>query len=162
MATVTAITAAASMMPVAVTTGGESRPSTPGKVLWIGGTTKPTFMVDGDIWLRVQASGPSIPEFVTVALNTITQSVAFSQGLVMNGTSPFTFTISAGTLPTGLSIHSTTGVISGTPTTAGAYTFTVQVTNAVGSASHAFTGSVSSTAVAPDITTTTLSSLTQG
>lgn len=161
MATVTGITAAASMMPVAVVTGGEARPSTPGKVWWIGGTTKPTFMAEGDIWLRVQASGPTIPEFVTTSLNTITQNVAFSQALVMNGTSPFTFTITAGALPTGLSIHSTTGVISGTPSASGTYSFTVQATNAVGSSSQPFTGSVSSTVVVPSITTTTLDTLTQ-
>jgi hypothetical protein len=162
MATVTGLTAAASMMPVAVVTGGEARPSTPGKVWWIGGTTRPTFMAEGDVWLRIQSNEATIPEFVTTVLNTITQNVAFSQGLVINGTSPFTFTITAGALPTGLSIHSVTGLISGTPTVSGTYSFTVQVTNAVGSSSHPFTGSVSSTAVAPDITTTALNTLTQG
>lgn len=162
MGTITGLTAAASMMPVTVVTGTEARPSTPGKVWWIGGATKPTFMAEGDIWLRIQSSVPTFPEFVTTALNTVTQNVAFSQGLVLNGTSPFTFTITAGALPTGLTIHSTTGLISGTPTVAGTYSFTVQATNAVGSSSHAFTGSVSSSVVAPDITTTALNTLTQG
>lgn len=162
MATVVGLTAAASMMPVAVITGNEIRPTTPGKVWWIGGTTRPTFMIDGDVWLRIQSNEATIPEFVTTVLNTITQNVAFSQGLVLNGTSPFTFTITAGALPTGLSIHSVTGLISGTPTVSGTYSFTVQAANAVGSSSQPFTGSVSSTAVAPDITTTALNTLTQG
>lgn len=43
-----------------------------------------------------------------------------------------TFTISAGSLPPGLNISPGSGVISGTPTTAGTYTFTVKVTDFAG------------------------------
>jgi hypothetical protein len=50
--------------------------------------------------------------------------------LVTGGTSPYAFTISAGTLPPGLSLDGAAGVISGTPTTVGTYTFTVTVTDA--------------------------------
>jgi hypothetical protein len=46
---------------------------------------------------------------------------------VTGGTVPYTFSISSGSLPAGLSINSTTGEIAGTPTTAGSYTFTIQV-----------------------------------
>lgn len=162
MATITGLIAAASMLPVTVVTGNEARPVTPARVLWIGGATKPSFMAEGDIWFRVQASGPTLPEFVTTTLNTITQSVPFSQTVVLNGTPPFTFAVTIGTLPAGLSIHSTTGVISGTPTASGTYSFTLQVTNAIGSVTRNFTGNVSSTAVVPTITTTVLDTMTQG
>lgn len=47
--------------------------------------------------------------------------------VVTGGTAPFTFTIVLGSLPPGLSLDSSTGVISGTPTTPGTYPFTVQV-----------------------------------
>jgi hypothetical protein len=48
------------------------------------------------------------------------------------GTSPYTFAVvPVGSLPPGLTLFSDTGVLSGTPTTAGTYPFTVQVTDAV-------------------------------
>ncbi|GEP41834.1 beta strand repeat-containing protein [Brevifollis gellanilyticus] len=46
-----------------------------------------------------------------------------------NGTAPFTWSLTAGTLPAGLSL-SAAGVLDGTPTTAGNSTFTVLVTDA--------------------------------
>ncbi len=58
---------------------------------------------------------------------------AYSSGLVLNGgtgTAPYVWTISSGTLPAGLSINSSTGLITGTPTAASAPTFTVLVTDA--------------------------------
>lgn len=45
------------------------------------------------------------------------------------GTPPYTFSISAGALPTGLSLNAATGVASGTPTGAGTFNFTVMVTD---------------------------------
>lgn len=47
------------------------------------------------------------------------------------GTPPYKWT-SAGTLPPGLTLNSTQGVISGTPTTAGTYGFTLTVTDSAG------------------------------
>jgi Flp pilus assembly secretin CpaC len=45
------------------------------------------------------------------------------------GKAPYTWTIAAGALPTGLTLAPSTGAITGTPTTAGNFTFTVQVTD---------------------------------
>ncbi len=46
------------------------------------------------------------------------------------GTSPYTFTVSAGSLPNGVTLVG--NVLSGTPTAAGAYNFTVKATDSVG------------------------------
>ncbi len=48
------------------------------------------------------------------------------------GTEPYTWTVDGGQLPAGLTLDSASGVISGTPTTAGAFTFGVTVTDANG------------------------------
>ncbi|MGA2261806.1 MAG: kelch repeat-containing protein, partial [Acidobacteriota bacterium] len=74
------------------------------------------------------ATAPALPAAVTGA--TYTQSL-----LAAGGPSPFTWSVVAGTLPTGLSLDPNTGIISGSPTAPGNYTFTVQVTDAASNVS---------------------------
>jgi hypothetical protein len=63
------------------------------------------------------------------SLPSATQSTAYSRKLwSLYGTAPFTYAVSSGTIPPGLSLSSA-GVLSGTPTTTGNYTFTVTVTD---------------------------------
>lgn len=47
------------------------------------------------------------------------------------GTGPYSFYVDEGSLPTGLSLNTSTGEISGTPTTAGNFSFTIMVVDAV-------------------------------
>jgi hypothetical protein len=51
---------------------------------------------------------------------------------VSGGTGPYAWSISVGSLPTGLALDPTTGAITGTPSAAGPATFTVTVTDADG------------------------------
>lgn len=51
---------------------------------------------------------------------------------VSGGTAPYVWSISAGSLPPGLTLNSSTGLLSGTPTTAGSYPFTVRIVDANG------------------------------
>lgn len=63
-------------------------------------------------------------------LNAATATVPYSKTLtVSGGTGPYTFSIFSGSLPSGLTLNATTGAISGTPTTAGTSSFTVQATD---------------------------------
>lgn len=56
----------------------------------------------------------------------------YSQTLsASNGTAPYTWSVNTGSLPAGLTLHSSTGVIDGIPTTATSYNFTVRVTDNV-------------------------------
>lgn len=70
--------------------------------------------------------------------------VAYSQTITASSGQPtsFTFAITAGQVPVGLSLNTATGELSGTPTQAGPYSFTVTATDGGG-----FTGSQSYTGV---------------
>ncbi len=46
------------------------------------------------------------------------------------GVAPYTYSVSSGTLPTGLTLNGETGVIAGTPTSAGLFSFTIQALDA--------------------------------
>ena len=85
---------------------------------------------------------PALPSAAPGAL--YTQVVA-----VTGGVPPYTWT-STGTLPPGLTLSSTTGVISGVPTTAGTYSFTVNVSDSLGIfATASYTIVVSTTVAQP-------------
>jgi large repetitive protein len=64
-------------------------------------------------------------------------TIAYSETVtVQGGTSPFTFAVTSGALPTGTTLNTSSGVISGTPTATGTFSFTITVTDSLG-----FTGS---------------------
>ena len=72
---------------------------------------------------------PTAPSITTTALPAGTVGVAYSATITATGgTAPYTFTIVSGTVPAGLALSSG-GVVSGTPTTTGTSSFTVQVTD---------------------------------
>jgi hypothetical protein len=61
-----------------------------------------------------------------------TVGLAYSQQLTgTGGTAPYTFSVSSGPLPAGLTL-TPTGVLAGTPTTAGTFTFTLRVIDSAG------------------------------
>ena len=73
------------------------------------------------------------------------------------GIAPYTWAISSGALPTGLSISSSSGAISGTPTSAGTATFTVKLTDSGSPALTATDAYTLTTLYTPvSITTTSL------
>ena len=88
-----------------------------------------------------------------------TVGTAYSQTIAASGgTPPYSWTITAGTLPSGLLLDSRTGTIGGTPSNAGNANFTVQVTDSVAvSATRAL-----SIAIAPATLGITTSSLPGG
>jgi hypothetical protein len=66
------------------------------------------------------------------SLRSATNGVAYSRSLTAGlGTGPFTFAVSGGTLPTGITL-STVGLLSGTPTSPGITSFTVLATDKFG------------------------------
>lgn len=78
------------------------------------------------------------PTITTTTLPNGTVGTAYNQTLIADGTAPITWKVTGGDLPDGLSL-SEDGVLSGTPTTADTYNFTVTATNNAGSDSKEFT-----------------------
>ena len=90
------------------------------------------------------------PTITTTTLNALTQNSAFSQTLAATGDATITFAVTVGSLPAGLSLSSG-GVLSGTPTASGAYSFTVTATNGAGSDTQAYSGNVAAAGSSPAI-----------
>jgi hypothetical protein len=101
-----------------------------------------------NFWVTVQDSGggisPAVPLSITTSVPTITTTSqwlptaavgsAFSYDLTATGGTPpyVRWAISAGSLPLGLTLNSSTGTLSGTPTNVAAYNFSVTVQDSTG------------------------------
>ena len=83
------------------------------------------------------------------ATNTGEVGVPFNSGpiTVTGGVPPYTFSIGSGTLPAGLTLNTSTGAVTGTPTASG--TFTIKVTDSLGA-----TGTGCTITIAPPISVT--------
>jgi hypothetical protein len=100
----------------------------------------------------ITVSPAALPSWTAGAAKPYSQTISAKGGTPVTGRGahPYSFSVSSGNLPTGLSLNQATGALTGTPTVAGTYTFTVTATDAVGA-----TGSASYTmTINPSITLT--------
>ena len=112
-------------------------------------------------------SGSSSP--LTISLTQLPQGVVSAPYTgtlsVSGGTSPYTWSIASGQLPAGLNLTPSTGIISGTPTASGNYSFVVSVVDSSSSpqsATATMSLSVGTTPVTPAALTINTSSLPSG
>jgi Putative Ig domain len=103
------------------------------------------------------ATTPAPLAVATTYLPPGTANTSYSAQLAATGgTKPYDWTISAGALPTGLTLHPTTGAITGKPTVTGPASFTVSVTDSE-STPVTTSATESITVTAPPLTVTTTS-----
>ena len=93
---------------------------------------------------NIQGSAP--PKITTASLLNGTVGTSYSQTLASDN-NPTNWSITSGTLPAGLTLDTSTGEITGAPTTAGTSTFTVTATNSAGSDSKELSLTVKSVSV---------------
>ncbi|HWR52618.1 MAG TPA: glycosyl hydrolase family 18 protein [Bryobacteraceae bacterium] len=94
--------------------------------------------------IQLLAAGAGTPVVIAPSITTANPlpsgvaGTAYSQTLAANGTTPITWSVTAGSLPGGVTLNSSAGVISGTPTSSGTFNFTLQAANTAGAAAAQF------------------------
>jgi len=113
----------------------------------------------GSITQSFSGTVQSPPSWSDQTLGAIIQGVAYSDGISATGTATITYSVYSGSLPSGLSLNSSTGVITGTTGSTGSYNFTIRATNSWGHTSKAFTGTIYT---APAWTDSTITNMIYG
>jgi hypothetical protein len=127
--------------------------TSPGSCVAVGGYADTAF----DMKAMVLSSGPVPLSVVTSSLPSGVVGAPYTAKLAATGgTGSDTWSISSGSLPAGLTLNGTTGVISGTPSAAGKRTFTLTAGDSGSPAEHASAAlSLSVSATLRSVTTKT-------
>src|SRR5690348_15650548 len=106
--------------------------------------------------VTIQAAIPPL-QITSSSLPSGTVSQSYSATVsASGGTTPYQWSIASGTLPTGVALASSSGVLSGTPSASGSFSFTVQVKDAAANTNQK-SFSVSIQAAVPPLQITTSS-----
>lgn len=107
------------------------------------------------VWQLPTGGSSSSPSISTGSLAAGTVGTSYSQTVAATGgATPYTWAVTSGALPTSLSLNSSTGAITGTPSAAGTYAFSLRVTDAnAKTATASFSITVAAASGAPGITT---------
>ena len=106
---------------------------TPSGLAAIGAAAPPEEEVLTSVMVYADAESPPLdpPVITTTSLPSATVGTAYTQTLAATGgNGSYTWAVTAGALPAGLSLNVSSGAITGTPTTAATSNFTVQATSA--------------------------------
>ncbi len=126
-------------------------------VVQVKDSSNPALSATQSLSATIAAAGTPL-SIISASLSNGQQGVAYSATLgATGGTTPYTWSISSGALPSGISLNSASGALSGTPTQSGTFYFTAKV---VDSGLPALTGTANLSIVVEattlQISTTTL------
>jgi len=115
---------------------GDSKGSFTYRGAYAGSGTNPGWVLGNTLKTGGPGSGPTTPPALAMtnppagALAAATESVSYSRTFTASGgTGPYTWSVPAIDLPPGLALNTGSGVLSGVPTLAGSYAFTITVTD---------------------------------
>jgi transglutaminase/protease-like cytokinesis protein 3 len=97
------------------------------------------------------SADPDIPIIDNVSMPDGEVGVNYQEILTSSGsTPPYSWTLSGGILPEGLSLAGSTGTVSGTPTMEGKYDFTIKLTSSIGETTQKMSVYISELVIATD------------
>ena len=129
-------------------------PTTAGSSTFTVKVTDANSLTDTQVY-TVNISAPGALAISTPSIADGVTGTPYSQTVAATGgTGPYSFTVASGSLPSGLTMASD-GTITGTPTTVGSSTFTVEATDSTSAtATRTYTVNITDTAPAPEPTPT--------
>jgi hypothetical protein len=116
----------ANLLPTQIGVGGAAAAGTNSQNPAAASVTLPTAVNET---LDFGFTGPQPLQATCVTGTAVINGPYSSTIVVSGGVTPYTFALASGSLPPGLTLNPNTGVISGSPTATGTYSFAVQVTD---------------------------------
>ncbi len=99
------------------------------------------------VYFSTDAAPLTPPSWTDNTLGPFQATIVYSDGV--SATNSPTYSVSSGSLPGGISLNTGTGAVTGTPTTAGSYSFTLRAANGDGVIDQSFSGSVAAAPTFP-------------
>jgi hypothetical protein len=154
------------LSPSGAITGTPSQSGNSSFTVQVADSSSPALTAQQQLSITVSAATSNSLQVTTSTVPSGQVNVGYSDTLgVAGGTGPYTWAVVAGALPTGLTLNPSTGLISGTPTQSGAFSFSAQVKDSSSpqqTATQQLSITIAAAGSSLNITTTSLAKGQQG